>query len=70
MAIKQSDPTFHTVDAAEYLGLPVRLLESWRCRRPYRGPAYQKYGRTVRYTKASLDEFRERSTVAPEIAND
>ena len=46
---------FHTLAAAEYLGLSAPTLTSMRCRG--QGPSFYRVGRRVCYTRADLDEF-------------
>ena len=43
------------VDAAEFLGLSIRTLQSWRLTGA--GPVYSKIGSRVRYARADLDAF-------------
>src|ERR1700751_4219458 len=43
--------------AAEFLGLSVRTLQTWRVRGG--GPVYCKIGRSVRYQRAELSAFRQ-----------
>lgn len=51
--------------AARWLGLSVRTLQSWRCRRSD-GPPFIRLGRAIRYDPDDLDNFiakrRRRST--------
>lgn len=45
-------------EAAEYLGVSVRLLQEWRARGV--GPAFSKFGsRFVRYQRRDLDDWLE-----------
>ncbi len=44
-----------TQEAAEFLQVSRALLEKWRCYGG--GPDYVKIGKSVRYTRSSLDEF-------------
>jgi hypothetical protein len=48
--------------AAEFLGLSVRTLQTWRVRGG--GPPYCKIGRSVRYQRADLAVFRQSHLVA------
>jgi excisionase family DNA binding protein len=48
--------------AAEYLGLSVATLNTWRCTKRYNLP-YVKIGGSVRYMEADLQRFVERRTV-------
>jgi hypothetical protein len=52
--------------AAEELKLAVQTLRNWRHQR--RGPAYLKFGRSVRYKIDDLLEYKERHRVDPEKA--
>lgn len=52
-----------TIDAARYLGVSRALLEHWRQRRE--GPRFVKFGRSIRYRRADLDEFMARHLVEP-----
>jgi hypothetical protein len=47
--------------AAEFLGLSVRTLQTWRVRGG--GPPYCKIGRSVRYQRADLAAFRQSHSV-------
>ena len=47
-----------TKDAAEYLGLSQRTLESWRTNGS--GPVFRKIGGAVRYVPDDLDAFADR----------
>lgn len=49
--------------AADYLGLSVKTLQSWRWRRT--GPPYHKLGGAVRYRPEDLDRWIAESRVAP-----
>ena len=49
--------------AADYLGLSVKTLQSWRWRQT--GPPYHKLGGAVRYRPEDLDRWIEESRVAP-----
>lgn len=42
-------------EAAARLGLKVPTLRAWRAQG--RGPAYVRFGRTIRYLPADIDEF-------------
>lgn len=42
-----------SIEAAEYLGLSVATLRTWRCRG--KGPNYVKLGRSVVYRIVDLD---------------
>lgn len=49
--------------AAAYLQLPVRQLQTWRYL--HTGPAYIKAGRAVRYRRSDLDAWLDAHRVAP-----
>ena len=53
-------------EAATFLGLSVQTLRDWRLRRT--GPAYCKFGGSVRYSVDSLARFAEQSRVEPVAA--
>ena len=44
-----------TEDAAIYLGISARTLETWRCKQKYQIP-YVKIGSVVRYRISDLDD--------------
>lgn len=44
-----------TEEAAQYMALSVKTLESWRLKGI--GPTYSKFGRSVRYRVCLLDDF-------------
>ena len=48
-------PLFTNEQAAEYLCVKPRTLESWRLQGI--GPSYVKVGRLVRYLQTTLDEW-------------
>jgi excisionase family DNA binding protein len=52
-----------TAQAADYLGVKVSTLATWRCTRRYQIP-FVKVGRRTRYRKADLDKFLQTRTVA------
>lgn len=47
--------------ASARLGVPVTTLRAWRCRRV--GPVFAKFGRSVKYPLAGLDEYAAQATV-------
>ena len=47
-------------DAARFLGVSVRTLQSWRV--SGRGPVYAKLSRSVRYSKKRLEAWIEDNT--------
>jgi hypothetical protein len=49
-------------DAAVYLGLSKRTLETWRCKQKYNIP-YVKIGNAVRYVIDDLNAYVERQKV-------
>ena len=49
--------------AAEYLGLSTKTLQSWRWRKT--GPPYVKLGGAVRYRPEDLEAWLQESRVAP-----
>lgn len=53
-------------DAASFLGITQRTLQSWRLDR--RGPAYIKLGRRIAYDSADLERFLADNRVEPERA--
>jgi predicted DNA-binding transcriptional regulator AlpA len=50
-------------DAARYICYTQAALRSWR--RKGRGPAYIRYGRSVRYLRSDLDAWLARHRVEP-----
>ncbi|WP_443081574.1 helix-turn-helix domain-containing protein [Tsukamurella sp. USMM236] len=50
--------------AADYLGVGVHRVRSWRTRRT--GPAYLKIGQAVRYDTRDLDAWLTEQRVEPE----
>jgi excisionase family DNA binding protein len=52
-----------TEQAATWLGLSRRTLETWRLRNL--GPRYVKMGGSVRYERASLEDWIQQQTVDP-----
>jgi hypothetical protein len=59
----QLDRYISSVEAAEYLGVDVRLLENWRSQG--RGPRYRKFSKLVRYSIADLKAFANAGIVDP-----
>jgi excisionase family DNA binding protein len=55
----ESRRLLNTAEAARYLGLAENTLRVARVRGS--GPAYRKFGRTVRYTLEDLTAYVERS---------
>lgn len=52
----------NTVEAASYLGLAQGTLEHFRVRGD--GPKFMKFGRSVRYRQADLDDWMESRLVS------
>lgn len=53
-----------TEDAAIYLGISSRTLETWRCKQRYDIP-YVKIGSVVRYKISDLDDYIRKNTIIP-----
>jgi len=51
-----------TKEAADFLGIPVRTLENWRCNQRYDLP-YIKIGRLIRYRMTDLENWVQVHTV-------
>jgi predicted DNA-binding transcriptional regulator AlpA len=49
-----------TAESADILGMSERTLEGWRVRGG--GPAYRRFGRSVRYTMADLLAWAQENT--------
>ena len=47
-------------EAADYLAVSAYTLRNWRFQR--KGPAYRKFGRSVRYALDDLQEFSKTAT--------
>lgn len=56
-----------TPQAAAYLCLSKITLERWRWKRT--GPPFCKLGFLIRYDRADLDAFVERSLIEPSVSN-
>lgn len=55
------------VDAAEYIGVSVHALRSWRSKRSKNSPPYTRLGRMVLYPLAELDvHMRSRMILRPD----
>lgn len=65
LAPREQDPNrlLHEVEAAEYLSLSPRTLQTWR--RQGVGPAFIQAGRAVRYRRSALDSWVDAQTVVP-----
>ncbi len=62
-AISRDPDSFLTeIQAAEFLALTVRTLQSWRLRGG--GPRYVKCGRACRYRRRELIDWTEANTVS------
>ena len=59
---RDPDSLLTEVQAAEFLALSVRTLQSWRLRGG--GPRYVKCGRACRYRRRDLLEWMEANTVS------
>lgn len=55
----QSLNTVNTQEAAEILGLSPNTLNQWRNLK--RGPAFHKFGKSVRYSLLELEAYMERT---------
>ena len=51
-----------TEDAAIYLGISARTLETWRCKQKYNIP-YVRIGSVVRYKISDLDNYIHKNTI-------
>lgn len=56
-ALINTDPLLTCEQTSEYLNVPVRTLQTWRTPGRYEGPAFCKFGSSVRYRKSDLDEW-------------
>jgi predicted DNA-binding transcriptional regulator AlpA len=56
------DAAFNENQAAEFLGISVRTMQSWRVKGG--GPRYCKIGRAVRYQRSELVSFQKAHTVS------
>jgi len=59
--VRQTPKEMNDFEAAEYLGVKVATLRSWRNQK--KGPKYHKSGRAVRYARRDLDAWLEQSEV-------
>ena len=59
-----------TKEAADFLGIPARTLENWRCNQKYNLP-YIKIGRLIRYRMIDLVAWvnSSRITIDKDILN-
>lgn len=53
--VEDSNALLTEVQAAQFLCLSVRTLQSWR--RTRQGPSYIQAGRAIRYRRADLDAW-------------
>ena len=51
-----------TKEAADFLGIPARTLENWRCNQRYALP-YIKIGRIIRYRLVDLENWVQNNIV-------
>jgi predicted DNA-binding transcriptional regulator AlpA len=56
------DPLISNADAAVYVGVSVRTLDTWRCTRRYQIP-FIKIGSKVSYRQSELDRWLVSRTV-------
>lgn len=54
-SVATGDPFLTTEEAANHLSLSVKTLEAWRLQRY--GPAYAKFGRSVRYRLSAIEIY-------------
>lgn len=57
----QTPSQMNEIQAAEYLGVQPSTLRGWRVDK--RGPVYHKSGRSVRYSRADLDDWLKNNKV-------
>lgn len=60
--------TLDEKESAKLLALAVQTLRNWRCTR--KGPPYFKIGRSVRYSRQALLDYREGKKITPEMHQD
>lgn len=53
--VRKHRPWLRPIEAAAYLGLKPRTLESWRA--TGKGPVFRGAGKNIRYHIQALDEF-------------
>ncbi|WP_173401544.1 helix-turn-helix transcriptional regulator [Bradyrhizobium cosmicum] len=56
------DPLLTEVQAADFIGLSIRTLQTWRTKAF--GPAFVRAGRSVRYRRSDLMHWIEANTVS------
>lgn len=66
MAISQVPTLLNEKQAAAFLGVSVKTLQSWRFLR--KGPPYIKMGAAVRYQQAGLDQYVRGCCIRPGFA--
>jgi hypothetical protein len=67
--IVTNEPLVPERKAADWLGLSVKTLQSWRCNRAGRrreGPPFVRVGRAIRYRPSDIEAFIRANVVAPE----
>jgi hypothetical protein len=64
MSANKADPFFDTEDAARYLSISKLSLRDMRYEKPYRGPAFHKFGRLYAYRLSDLNAWAEARKVA------
>jgi len=64
-AMPPASPLVNDREAAAILNMAVDTLRRWRWKG--RGPKYYRFGRSIRYAVADLDDFRDRHLVTPSI---
>jgi predicted DNA-binding transcriptional regulator AlpA len=55
-ANRESKPYLREKEAAQYMGVSVFALRSWRTKRSNNGPPYTRLGRMVLYRVSEIDE--------------
>lgn len=62
-AATDPDALLCEVDAADFLKMSERTLQSWRCEG--KGPAFVRVGRAIRYRKPDLIDWIAANKVTP-----
>ena len=65
MSDKPKSDLMSTEEAATHLNMSRRTLEQWRMQDE--GPEYLKIGRTVRYSRTTLDLYVQAAVVTPGV---
>lgn len=60
---QDADALLREQDAADFLSLSVRTLQSWRIR--LAGPPFVQVGRAVRYRRRDLIDWIDSNTIGP-----